>query len=147
MHMSKKPGKLLMKLFLQKQKKIKLGTETYNTDLNNQNHCEELNINFSKIRKDISSKIDPPPSTFNDFLIESFPNLCTFPPTSADEIRQIIASLKCKTTSNFYDIPAKFSKFLPVVYPHGYLKFFLNVWQKVNFPLWKKFHRLHPFLK
>jgi len=26
----------------------------------------------------------------------------------SDEIRQIIASLKCKTTSNSYDIPAKF---------------------------------------
>ena len=40
--MSKKPGKLLMKLFLQKQKS-KIGAETYNTDLTNQNHCEELN--------------------------------------------------------------------------------------------------------
>jgi len=107
--MSKKPGKLLMKLFLQKQKS-KIGAETYNTDLTNQNHCEELNIHFSKIGKNISSKIDPPPATFNNCLIESFPNLCTFPPTSADEIRQIIASLKCKTTSNSYDIPTKFLK-------------------------------------
>ena len=96
-----------MKLFLQKQKS-KVGTETYSTDPNNQNHCEELNIHFSKIGKNISSKIDPPLATYNDFLIESFPNLCTFPSTSADEIRQIIASLKCKTTSNSYDIPAKF---------------------------------------
>ena len=103
--MSKNPGKLLMKLFLQKQKKI--GAETYNTDLTNQNHCEELNVHFSKIGKNITSKIDPPPATFNDFLLESFPNLCTFPPTSADEIRQIIASLKCKTTSSSYNIPAK----------------------------------------
>jgi len=107
--MSKKPGKFLMKLFLQKQKG-KVGTETYNTDLNNQNHCEVRNIHFSKIGKNISSKIDPPPATFNDFLIESFPNLCAFSPTSADEIRQIIASLKCNTTSSSYDIPAKFFK-------------------------------------
>ena len=67
-------------------------------------------IHFSKIGKNISPIIDPPPATFNDFLIESFPNLRTFPPTSADEIRQIIASLKCKATSNSYDIPAKFLK-------------------------------------
>jgi len=66
-------------------------------------------MHFSKIGKNISSKIDPP-GTFNDFLLESFPNLCTFPLTSADEIRQIIVSLKCKTTSNSYDIPAKFLK-------------------------------------
>jgi len=65
---------------------------------------------FSKIGKNITSIIDPPPATFNDFLIESFPNLRTFPPTSADEIRQINASLKCKATSNSYDIPAKFLK-------------------------------------
>jgi len=103
--MSKKPGKLLMKLFL--QKKSKVDTDTYNTDPN-QNHCKELNIYFSKIGKNQSSKIDPPPATFNDFLIEPFPNLCTFPPTSADEIKQIFASLKCKTTSNSNDIPAKF---------------------------------------
>ena len=132
--MSKKPGKLLMQLFLQKQKS-KMGAETYSTDLTNQNHCEELNIHFSKIGKNISSKIDPPPATFNTFLVESFPNLFTFPPTSADQIRQTIASLKCKTTSNSYDIPAKFLKFLPVVYPHGHLKFLINVWQKVNFPI------------
>jgi len=108
--MSKKPGKLLMKVFLQKKKKRKIGAGTYNTDLTNQNHCEELNIHFSKNGKNISSKIDPPPVTFHNFLIESFPNLCKFPPTSADEIGQIIASPKCKTTSNYYDIPAKFSK-------------------------------------
>ena len=71
----------------QNKKKSKIGAETYNTDLTNQNHCEELNKHFSKIGKNISSKIDPPNATFNDFLIESFPNLCTFPPTSADEIR------------------------------------------------------------
>ena len=75
----KKPGKLLMKLFLQKQRS-KIGAETYNTDLANQNHCEELNIHSSKIGKNISFKIDPPPATSNDFLLESFPNLCTFPP-------------------------------------------------------------------
>ena len=91
-----------------KTKKSKVGTKTYNADPNNQNHFEEVNIHFSKIKKNISSKLDPPPATFNDFLIEPFPNLCTLPPTSADEIRQIIASLKCKTTSNSYDISAKF---------------------------------------
>ena len=88
-------------------KKSKVDTDTYNTDPN-QNHCKKLNIYFSKIGKNQSSKIDPPPATFNDFLIEPFPNLCTFPPTSADEIKQIFASLKCKTTSNSNDIPAKF---------------------------------------
>jgi len=50
------------------------------------------------------------PTTFNDFLNESFHNLCTFPPTNTDEIRQIIASLKFKTTSKSYDTPAKFLK-------------------------------------
>jgi len=70
----------------------------------NRNHCGELNIHFSSIGKNISSKIDPPPTTFNGFLNESLPNLCTLPPTSAGEIRQIISSLKCKTTSNSYDI-------------------------------------------
>jgi len=36
--------------------------------------------------------------------------LFTFPQTCADEIRQIIASLKCKTASTSYEIPAKFLK-------------------------------------
>jgi len=105
----KKTGKLWMKLFLQKQKKQNR-CRNLQYWLTYQKHCEELNIHFSKIGKNISSKIDPPPATFNDFLLESFPNLCTLPPTSADEIRQIIASLKCKTTSNSYDIPGKFLK-------------------------------------
>jgi len=106
----KKTWKVINEIISTKTRKSKIGAETYNTDLTNQNHCEELNKQFSKIGKNISSKNDPPPATFNDFLIESFPNLCTFPPTSADGIRQIIASLKWKTTSNSYDIPAKFLK-------------------------------------
>jgi len=60
------------------------------------------------------AKMCPPKLTLLLQLLTTFflslSNLCTFPPTSADEIRQIIASLKCKTTSNSYDIPAKFSK-------------------------------------
>ena len=118
-----------------KTRKSKVGTETCNTGPNNQNDCEELNIHFSKIGKNTSSNIDPPLATFNDFLIEPFSNFCTFPPTSADEIRHIIASLKCKTTSNCFDIPANVFKFLPVVYPHVYLNSLINVWQKVKFPI------------
>ena len=69
-----------------------MGAETYNADLNNQNHCEELNTHFSNIGENISSNIVYPPTIFNDFLNESFPNLCTSPPTNADETRQIISS-------------------------------------------------------
>jgi len=58
------------------------------------NHIEELNTHFSNIRKNISTKIDPPSTTFNDFLSESFSNLCSFPPTSADEISLIMSPLK-----------------------------------------------------
>jgi len=61
-----------MKLFLRNQKS-KIGAETCNTDLNNQNHCEELNIHFSKFGKNTSSKIVPPPATFNDFLLSLSP--------------------------------------------------------------------------
>jgi len=87
----KKTWNVINEIISTKTKKSKISAETYNTDLANQTHCEELNKHFSKIGKNISSKIDPPPATLNDFLIESFPNLCTFPPTSADAIRQIIA--------------------------------------------------------
>ena len=103
----KKTWKVINKFFLQKKQKNKEGAETYNAHLNNQNHCEKLNIHFSNIGINISSKIDHPHTTFNDFLHESFPNLSTFAPTSVDQIRQITASLKCKTTSNSSDIPAK----------------------------------------
>ena len=72
-----------MKLFLQTQKKQSRYRNLQYWP-NNQNHCEKLNIHFSKIGNNISSKTDPPPATFNDSLIEPFPKLCTFPPTSAD---------------------------------------------------------------
>jgi len=74
------------------------------------------------------------PATFNDILIESFPNLCTFPPTSADEIRQIIASLKCKTTSNSYDIPAKFLKVSASSLSSWLSEFFNKCMAKGEFP-------------
>ena len=102
----KNTWKVINEIISTKTKKAKIGAETYNTDFTNQNHCEKLNKHFSTIGKNISSKIAPPTATFNDFLIESFPNLFTFPPTSADEIRQIIASLKYKTTSKFLKISA-----------------------------------------
>jgi len=53
----KKTWKVINKFISTKTKKSKIGAETYNTDLTNQNHCEELNIHFSKIGKNISSKI------------------------------------------------------------------------------------------
>jgi len=49
-------------------------------------------------------------SRINDFVSESFSNLCTFPLTIVDEKGQIISSLKCKTISYSYDIPEKFLK-------------------------------------
>jgi len=60
-----------MKLFLQKQKKV--GRETYNADLNNENHCEELNIHFFNIGKNVSSKIDPPLQLLMTFLMSLSP--------------------------------------------------------------------------
>jgi len=123
----KKTWKVINEIISTKRKKSKTGTETYNTGLTNQNHCEELNIHFSKIGKNISSKIDPSSATFNDFLLESFPNLYTFPPTSADEIRQIIASLNAKQHLTPKTSQQHFKKFLPVVYPHGHLTFLINV--------------------
>ena len=60
-----------MKLFLQKLKK-QSGCRNLQCWSYNQNHCVELNIHFSNIGKNISSTIDPPPTTFNDFINESF---------------------------------------------------------------------------
>jgi len=88
-----------------------------------------------------------PPATFNDFLIESFPNLCTFPPTSADEIRQIIASLKCKTTSNFYDIPAKFLKISANSLSSWLSEFFNKCMAKGEFPNLLKIVQITPIPK
>jgi len=110
-------------------------------------HCEELNINFSKIGKNVSSKTDPPRATFNDFLIEPFPNLCTFPPTSADEIRQIIASLKCKTTSNSYDILAKFLKTSASGLSSWLSDFFNKGMAKGEFPNLLKIPQISPIPK
>jgi len=84
--------------------------------------------------KNISSNIDPPPATFIYFLIESFPNLCTFPPTSANDIRQIIASLKCKTTSNSYDTPEKFLKISASSLSSWLSEFFNKCMAKGEFP-------------
>ena len=145
--MSKKTWKVINEIISTKTKKRKIGAETYNADLTNQNHCEELNKHFSKIGKNISSKIDPPPATFNDFLTESFPNLCTFPPTSADEIRQIIASLKCKRTSNSYDIPAKFSKISASSLSSWSSEFFNKCIVKGKFPNLLKIAQITPIPK
>jgi len=95
----------------------------------------------------ISSKIDPLPATFNDFLLESFPNLCTFPPTSADEIRQIIASLKCKTTSNSYDFPAKFLKISASSLSSWLSEFFNKCMAKGEFPNLLKIAQITPISK
>jgi len=143
----KKSWKVINEIICTKTKKSKIGAETYNTDLTNQNHCEELNINFSQIGKNLSSNIDPPPATFNDFLLESFPNLCTFPPTSADEIRQIIASLKCKTTSNSYEIPAKFLKISASSLSSWLSEFFSKCMAKVEFPNLLKIAQITPIPK
>ena len=103
------------------------------------------NIHFSKIGKNISSKIDPSPATFNDFLIQSFPNLCIFPPTSADE-SDIIASLKCKTTSNSYAIPAKFLK-ISASSLSSWLSEFNKCMAKREFPNLLKFAQIAPIPK
>ena len=80
-------------------------------------------------------------------LIESFPNLCTFPPTSADEIRQIIASLKCKTTSNYYDIPAKFLKISASSLSSWLSEFFNKCMTKGEFPHLLKIALITPIPK
>jgi len=64
-----------------KTKKIKSVQKAALLIFNNQNHCGELNIHFSNIGKNISSKINTSPTTFDDFLNESFTNLCSFPLT------------------------------------------------------------------
>jgi len=142
----KKSWKVINEIITTKTKKSQVGTETYNTDLNNQNHCEELNNHFSKIGKNISSKIDPPPATFDDFFIESFPNLCVFPPTSADEIR-LIASLKCKTTSNSYDVPAKFFKISASSLSSWLSEFFNKCMAAGKFPNLLKIEQITPIPK
>jgi len=65
----KKTWKVTNEIISTKTKKSKIGAETYNTDLTNQNHCEELNKHFSKIGKNISSKIDPPLHLSMTFLL------------------------------------------------------------------------------
>ena len=47
----KKTWKVINEIISTKAKKSKIDAETYNTDLTNQTHCEELNKHFSKIRK------------------------------------------------------------------------------------------------
>ena len=103
-------------------------------------------MHFSKIGKNISTKVDPP-GTFNDFLLEFFPNVCTFPPTSFDEIRQIIASLKFKTTSNSYDIPAKFLKISASSLSSWLSEFFNKCMAKREFPNLLKSAKITPIPK
>jgi len=73
--------------------------------------------------------------------------LCTFPPTSADEIRQIIASLKCKTTSNSYDIPAKFLKISARSLSSWLSEFFNKCIAKGEFPNLLKIAQTKPIPK
>jgi len=75
------------------------------------------------------------------------PNLCTFPPTSANEIRQIIASLKCKTTSNSYDIPAKFLKISTSSLSLWLSEFFNKCMAKGEFPNLLKIAQITPIPK
>jgi len=56
-----------------KTKKSKIGAETYNTDLTNQNHCEELNKNFSKIDKIYPPKLTLPLQFSMTFLLSLSP--------------------------------------------------------------------------
>ena len=92
-------------------------------------------------------KTGPPPATFNEFLLESFPNLYTFPPTSADEIRPKIASLKCKTTSNSYDIPATFLKISASSLSSWLSEFFNKCMAKGKFPNLLKIAQITPIPK
>jgi len=73
--------------------------------------------------------------------------LCTFPPTSADEIRKIIASLKCKTTSNSYDIPAKFLKISSSSLSSWLSEFFNKCMAKGEFPNLLKIAQITPIPK
>jgi len=97
------------------------------------------------------AKIYPPKLTFClqlllTFLL-SFPNLCTFPPTSADEIRQIVASLKCKITSDSYDIPAKFLKISASSLSSWLSEFFNKYMAQGEFPILQKIARIPSILK
>jgi len=73
--------------------------------------------------------------------------LCTFPLTSADEIGQIIASLKCKTTSNCYDIPAKFLKISASSLSSWLCEFFNKCMAKGEFPIVLKIAQITPIPK
>jgi len=69
----KKTWKVINEIVSTKTKKNKVGTETYNTDLNNQNHCEELNIHFSKIGKKNPPKLTFPLQLLMTFLLSLCP--------------------------------------------------------------------------
>jgi len=73
--------------------------------------------------------------------------LCTFPPTCADEIRQTIASIKCKTTSHSYDIPAKFLKISASGLSSWLSKFFNKCMAKSEFPNLLKIAQITPIAK
>jgi len=69
------------------------------------------------------------------------------PATSAVEIRQIIASLKCKTTSNSYDIPAKFFKISVSSLSSWLSQFFNKCMAKGEFPYLLKIAQITPIPK
>jgi len=73
--------------------------------------------------------------------------LCTFPPTCADEIRQIIASLKWKTTSNSYDILAQFLKISASSLSSLLSEFFNKCMAKGEFPHLLKIAQITPIPK
>ena len=69
------------------------------------------------------------------------------PPISADEIRQIIVSLKCKTTSNFYDMPAKFLKISASGLSSWLSEFFNKCMVKGDYPNLLKIAQITPIPK
>jgi len=56
----KKTWKVINEIISTKTKKSKIGAETYNTDLTDQTHCEELNKHFPKLAKIFPSKLTLP---------------------------------------------------------------------------------------
>jgi len=73
--------------------------------------------------------------------------LCTFSPTSAEEIKQINVSVRCKTISNSYDIPEKFLKISAGSLSSWLSGFFNKCMAKGEFPNRLKIAQISPIPK
>jgi len=63
-----------------------------------------------------------------------FSNLCSFPPTNADEITKMVSSLKCKTIPSRCSIPAEFLNISANGLPSSLSEIFLKCMAKPEFP-------------